>query len=184
MEMFKTITDELPVPVIVVDSDVKIVYANKSARTFVGEESANILRKRWGEILHCVNQGISPEGCGRQAVCKGCGIRQIVASAYREGKGGRHLEEFLMQESKAVRRVRFVIHSVLTSIEGNDHVMLVLDDITDVVEGKGVLPICAVCKRVREADNKWEEIETYLSNRAGIMITHTVCPECVVSHYS
>ena len=42
----------------------------------------------------------------------------------------------------------------------------------------GMLPICAYCKRVREADTEWVSIETFVSRRSDASFSHTVCPQC------
>jgi hypothetical protein len=42
----------------------------------------------------------------------------------------------------------------------------------------GLLPLCAWCKKVRNDDGYWEQIERYISVRSGASITHGVCPDC------
>jgi len=42
----------------------------------------------------------------------------------------------------------------------------------------GLLPICSSCKRIRENQNGWLPIETYLANTSDATITHGICPEC------
>jgi sigma-B regulation protein RsbU (phosphoserine phosphatase) len=43
---------------------------------------------------------------------------------------------------------------------------------------EGLLPICSWCKRVRNDQNYWEQLEQYLSEHMGANITHGICPEC------
>ncbi|MBI5767945.1 MAG: response regulator transcription factor [Verrucomicrobia bacterium] len=40
------------------------------------------------------------------------------------------------------------------------------------------LPICAYCKRVRDDQAYWQEIENYVAARAGTRFSHSICPEC------
>ena len=40
------------------------------------------------------------------------------------------------------------------------------------------LPICGYCKKIRRDQNYWQQIEAYLSERAGTRFSHGVCPEC------
>lgn len=42
----------------------------------------------------------------------------------------------------------------------------------------GHIPICAVCKYVRQAD-EWEPVESYLESRLPIEFTHDICPDCI-----
>ncbi len=41
-----------------------------------------------------------------------------------------------------------------------------------------LLPICAHCKRIRDDDAYWQEVETYLGTHAGATFTHGLCPSC------
>lgn len=43
---------------------------------------------------------------------------------------------------------------------------------------RGFLPICASCKRIRNDENYWEQLETYISSRSAALFTHGICPEC------
>jgi DNA-binding response OmpR family regulator len=40
------------------------------------------------------------------------------------------------------------------------------------------LPICGYCKKVRDDQAYWQEIETYVTARAGTRFSHGICPEC------
>jgi nitrate/nitrite-specific signal transduction histidine kinase len=43
---------------------------------------------------------------------------------------------------------------------------------------KGLLPICASCKKVRNDQGYWEQIETYIRDRSDAEFSHSICPEC------
>ena len=40
-----------------------------------------------------------------------------------------------------------------------------------------LIPICAQCKNVRNPDNSWEPIESYLQANFAVQFTHTLCPQ-------
>jgi hypothetical protein len=42
---------------------------------------------------------------------------------------------------------------------------------------RGLLPVCCFCKRIRTAEEKWEPIEFYITERSEARFTHTICPE-------
>jgi two-component system cell cycle response regulator len=42
----------------------------------------------------------------------------------------------------------------------------------------GLLPICAHCKKIREDDGYWNQIESYMAKRVDVEFTHGICPEC------
>lgn len=42
----------------------------------------------------------------------------------------------------------------------------------------GLLPICAWCKKVRDDDGYWRQVEEYFEQRGGIRFTHGICADC------
>jgi phosphoserine phosphatase RsbU/P len=40
------------------------------------------------------------------------------------------------------------------------------------------LPICSYCKRVRDDENYWRQIEDYIRSRTGTSFSHGICPSC------
>jgi hypothetical protein len=47
----------------------------------------------------------------------------------------------------------------------------------------GLLPICSWCKKVRNDDGYWQQVETYIKNHSDADFTHGICPECRKSRY-
>jgi hypothetical protein len=52
-----------------------------------------------------------------------------------------------------------------------------------VVKLEGLLPICSVCKSIRNEAGAWEPLETFISSRSDADFTHGLCPNCVAHHY-
>ncbi len=57
------------------------------------------------------------------------------------------------------------------------------DALTHVKKLQGMLPICASCKKVRDDDGYWQQIECYISENSDAKITHGICPECMIKLY-
>jgi hypothetical protein len=43
---------------------------------------------------------------------------------------------------------------------------------------QGLLPICAYCKRIRDDQNYWNQVETYIGQHADVQFSHGICPSC------
>jgi PAS domain S-box-containing protein len=43
----------------------------------------------------------------------------------------------------------------------------------------GLLPICASCKRIRDDQGYWQQVETYIRMHSEATFTHSICPECL-----
>mgnify|MGYP001269251710 CR=1 FL=1 len=48
---------------------------------------------------------------------------------------------------------------------------------------RGIIPICSYCKKIRDDDGIWNQIEKYVRDRSDADFTHSICPDCV-SKYS
>jgi CheY-like chemotaxis protein len=48
---------------------------------------------------------------------------------------------------------------------------------------KGLLPICMYCKRIRDDQSYWHQVEKYIHEAVGTEFSHGVCPKCVSTYY-
>jgi hypothetical protein len=48
---------------------------------------------------------------------------------------------------------------------------------------KGILPICASCKKIRDDKGYWNQIESYIHDHSEAEFSHGICPECVKKMY-
>ena len=46
---------------------------------------------------------------------------------------------------------------------------------------EGLLPICSYCKKIRDDNNYWSQVERYIENRTDVAFSHSICPECYES---
>lgn len=47
----------------------------------------------------------------------------------------------------------------------------------------GLLPICASCKKIRDDQGYWNQIESYIRDHSEANFSHSVCPECMTKLY-
>lgn len=48
---------------------------------------------------------------------------------------------------------------------------------------KGLLPICAGCKNIRDEQGEWRQLESYFRARSDVDFSHALCPECTDTLY-
>lgn len=48
---------------------------------------------------------------------------------------------------------------------------------------RGFLPICSSCKKIRDDDGYWRQVELYIGDHSEAQFSHSVCPECAVKLY-
>ncbi len=57
------------------------------------------------------------------------------------------------------------------------------DALAEVRTLSGLLPICASCKKIRDDQGYWNQIEDYISSRSKATFSHGICPECAKQLY-
>jgi len=53
----------------------------------------------------------------------------------------------------------------------------------DIKALSGLLPICSNCKKIRNDDGYWEQVEVYVRDHSEAEFSHGICPECVKELY-
>jgi hypothetical protein len=41
-----------------------------------------------------------------------------------------------------------------------------------------ILPLCSYCRKIRNDDNYWQSVETYLTQHTQAKFSHGICPDC------
>lgn len=58
------------------------------------------------------------------------------------------------------------------------------DALAEVKKLSGLLPICASCKKIRDDDGYWRQIESYIGEHSEAYFSHGLCPECAKKLYA
>ena len=48
---------------------------------------------------------------------------------------------------------------------------------------RGLLPICAHCKKIRDDNGYWNQLESYLVKHSEAEFSHGICKECAEKYY-
>lgn len=181
-----SVLNAMPLPIFIVDHDANVFGFNEAALQMLAAEPKEILRRRAGEILHCVHSRDVAEGCGRSPFCRDCLVRSAVDAAFKERTVVRRKGRVeLVKEGKDRPRE---IHLLATAVpvnhpDGGEFVLLTLQDISELVELKRILPICAHCKKIRDDEQYWHQVEEYLNAHMDLEFSHGLCPDCARTLY-
>jgi len=48
---------------------------------------------------------------------------------------------------------------------------------------RGIIPICSYCKKVRDDQGSWQQVETYVSEHTEAAFSHGICPRCYAENW-
>lgn len=57
------------------------------------------------------------------------------------------------------------------------------DALANVKTLKGFIPICASCKKIRNDEGYWKQLEQYVSEHSEALFSHGLCPDCIKNYY-
>ena len=64
--------------------------------------------------------------------------------------------------------------------QANDKLTAALAEVKNL---QGILPICSYCKRIRDDQDYWQQVEAYISSHSSVLFTHGICPTCYIEHF-
>ena len=76
---------------------------------------------------------------------------------------------------QAGQRVMNLEHELLTRVQELE------DALANVQRLQGLLPICSYCKKVRDDQDYWHQVESYVAQHADVQFSHSICPSCYVT---
>jgi PAS domain S-box-containing protein len=90
------------------------------------------------------------------------------------------LEATTFMDDKNNQICRVVISDITKSKDAEEALQKANDEIKIL---RGCLPICASCKKIRDDNGLWNNVEDYLEDKTEAQFTHGICPECTKTLY-
>ena len=80
----------------------------------------------------------------------------------------------------SIRRAMELRKGQAILLNANTDLLEALDEIKRL---KGILPICASCKKIRDDHGYWHQVEEYVREHSEADFSHGICPECAAKLY-
>jgi PAS domain-containing protein len=175
---FRILFDAIPSPVLVVDGDVRVEDANEAGLAFLGRRPG-IFHRKGGEVLSCIHSSETEGGCGGAPACRGCVVRNSVTAALAGQSVQRNRARLSLEAPEGIRELWLLVTAAPLTIGGESRILLILEDRSELVHLKSLLPMCAWCKKVRDDRDYWTHVEDYLKEAADVDVSHSICEECM-----
>lgn len=141
---------------------------------------------------------------GRNALVDPTEAQRVAAAVTQREQTGHFQIELTFVRSDGTRFLGEVSSGVFKDRDGLPRNSTIIRDITDRRRGEqererlvrelqaalnevktlsGLLPICAHCKKIRDDQGYWNQIELYIRHHSDARFTHSICPECSTKFY-
>ncbi|MCX5864354.1 MAG: PAS domain-containing protein [Deltaproteobacteria bacterium] len=170
-------------PCTIIDKHFSIIYENEAAKEIWGSNCG----KNCYAVYH-----------GRQNRCEQCHSAEVFADGlvhkneklHHHNGNERHWEITsapLKDATGTITAVVNIIHDVtirkLTE-KGKEHLLRELQSsLAKTKRLNGLLPICSYCKKIKDDNGAWQQIESYLRSHAEVEFSHGICPDCGEKHH-
>lgn len=174
----RNVLDSIPFLVFILDTDLRIMDANSTARKLLGKELDLILKRLCGEVLHCIHEFESFEYCGHTEFCKDCVLREAVTESSRTMTTFRQKCKMIHLKNGKDQVVDYSVTASPIKYRDRTLILMVLEDITELLALRQLVTICSYCSRIRNEEGGWEKIHEYLKRKDNILCSHGMCPSC------
>jgi len=178
------ILDGLTHIIIYHDMEMRIQWANRAALDLIGLPPEQVIGRRCHEVIFDTNHP-----------CKDCAVKRALASNSTEhgemttpdGRTWLVTANPIFDEHgnvigaagisidiTEVKKLRAEKESLLKALEQASQKAKTLENL---------IPICAVCKRIRDGKGAWNQVESYIQEHSDLRFSHCICPECAKEHY-
>jgi PAS domain S-box-containing protein len=189
-ERFRSVIETAGEAILNIDSDGRIVLWNKAAESIFGYTADEAIGKphsmllpvgvqdRFGKTFASMSQSTSPWTPGNSIEVVGLkrgGVEfpiEMCLSAWHAQSGTTFTS--VLRDISERKRADAERNRLITKLEAA---------LADVRQLSGILPICASCKRIRNEEGKWEQVETYVHEHSEARFSHGLCPECARKLY-
>lgn len=186
--MFLTVVESLSSPVFLLDSSRRVVYINRAASRllklshtpgsyYYNRNNLNISLPGWikiySEIFYNEEQN---------ELCFETGDPAEQNLITYQGRIAR-MEDVSEKFSGSV----IILSDITDRIDAENKIRAQKNELqkalSDIKRLRGILPICASCKKIRNDDGYWDQVEIYISEHSEAEFSHGLCPDCINKLY-
>ena len=91
------------------------------------------------------------------------------------------LHESLLEKFRSI--IQSHLDLIYMNAELGEKYKSISDILAEMKTLRGILPICAVCKNIRDSEGNWHRLEEYISDRSEASFSHGCCPICAKKLY-
>jgi PAS domain S-box-containing protein len=189
----RNITSHLAEGIYVLDQQGKITFMNPEAERLLGRTREELNEKGAHNLVHYRKVD------GTLLPLEACELHNVVMS----GKNYTSVDEVFVRKDGTMLPVAVVtspiweegkVVSAVTAFrdisrqkeleqERSQLILAYEDALNNIKTLKGLVPICASCKKIRDDKGFWNHVEVFIQQRTNAEFSHGICPDCAKKLY-
>ncbi len=189
-ELYRNIFESISDGILALDCDFHYTHWNRAFESISKtprEQVVGVKKKPWELFPHLAEQGVDEmmKRSMRGEIVK----RENIPYRLRDGTEGFTSEIFLPLKNPdgEIRGIVGVVRDVTERKKSEEERERLIGELKNALDNikvlKGLLPICAQCKKVRDDKGYWNQIEKYIETHTDALFSHGLCPGCMDKLY-
>lgn len=114
--------------------------------------------------------------------------RDLVDEASKVGAGAYLTKPLRPEELERALTIAMARHNDLMQLRSLNHTLETKNSelasaLAEIKTLRDILPICSFCKKIRDDQGYWNQVEQYISDHTGTKFSHGICDDCMAEHY-
>lgn len=114
--------------------------------------------------------------------------RDLVNEASKVGAGAYLTKPLRPEELERALTIAMARHDDLMQLRSLNHTLETKNSelasaLAEIKTLRDILPICSFCKKIRDDQGYWNQVEQYISDHTGTKFSHGICDDCMAEHY-
>ncbi len=186
-DRFHEFMNNSPAVAYIKDESGRFVYVNQqlasrfqiASDAWIGKTDSELFPPETARAVEENDLSVLNDECTRE-------IEEIVPTP--DGKSRYWLShKFVLRDGDGQRQIGGLSFDITERKQAEHERERLLSELRDALSAvktlKGLIPICASCKNIRDDEGYWKQIEFYLCEHSELEFTHGICPACLERLY-
>lgn len=186
-ERFRTIVETMQEGILLSDKNLDVAYANHNAERLFGHSLEETKHRPIENFFPADLKDFLFEKIQQRK--KGISERYTVHLQRKDGS--KHWLYFsstpMLDQQGSFAGILSLVSDITDSKkmeEEREHLIADLQNaLSSIRKLSGLLPICSACKKIRDDQGYWNQLEEYIHDHSEAEFTHSLCPDCIKKLY-
>lgn len=114
--------------------------------------------------------------------------KELIKEASEAGAGAYLVKPIRTEEIDRALSIAMARHDDLMQMRILNHTLAAKNDelkkaLTEIKILQSILPICSFCKKIRDDEGYWQQVDQYISDHTATKFSHGICDNCMAEQY-